>query len=310
MVFKRFGFLPALVLLRSMVLAADSDSCAFDGGFALRTPNAECPEDASVSCGQGLQIRCCPSGFECGYNDSYCCETGVDCKDEANDHPQCPDTTWSVWSYNENGTLGWCCDSGYFGFSLLDGSGVGCQAVGDTIDTTSSKTVYEIATKTASVCSSSTTSATTSATTTTTTTAPATSTPAASTQSKGLSGGSIAGIAIGASAAIVIAAMAARFFLRRSQQKKDALLPVEELPADKPAGGGAAAGEDKTTSHDGVYEMEPGNERHEMQAENQRYEMASEDRPSEMDGQRGVVHHGRESEEVERFELPSENYRD
>ncbi|KAI1263148.1 hypothetical protein F5Y18DRAFT_394765 [Xylariaceae sp. FL1019] len=307
MVFKQFGILPILVLLQGIAFAADSDTCAFDGGFALRTPNAECPEDAPVSCGAGLQIRCCPSGFECGYNDSYCCENGVDCKDESNDNPQCPDTTWSVWSYNQNGTLGWCCDSGYFGFSLLDGTAVGCQAVGNTIDTTNSKTVYQIATKTASVCTTSTTS-TTSATTTTSTSS-ATSTPAPSTKhDNGLSGGSIAGIAIGASAAIVILAMAARFFLRRSQAKKDALLPVEELPADKPAGAGA--GTDKTTHHDAVYEMEPGNERHEMESENQRYEMASESQRHEMDGQGGVAHHGRESEEVERFEMPTENYRD
>ncbi|KAI1418945.1 hypothetical protein F5Y12DRAFT_359172 [Xylaria sp. FL1777] len=142
------GVLLPLILISSSVFAKDS-TCGFSGGWPIRKASG-CNSDAPVSCGLGLQPRCCPSGFEClvvpsfdGTSLAYCCPPGQDCAAETNDHPQCPVSSWNAWAYNSDGTRGWCCEEGYYGFATLAEDAVGCQPIGKDVDTE----VYETATQ-------------------------------------------------------------------------------------------------------------------------------------------------------------------
>ena len=66
------------ILLICLVYGAAADTCDPRGGFALRSPDQKCPDDAPVECSNGLQIRCCASGLVCNENDDrYCCESGM-----------------------------------------------------------------------------------------------------------------------------------------------------------------------------------------------------------------------------------------
>ncbi|KAI0101624.1 hypothetical protein GGR51DRAFT_529623 [Nemania sp. FL0031] len=167
------GLLLPLILISSSVFAQDS-TCGFSGGWPVRKASG-CNSDAPVSCGLGLQPRCCPSGFEClvvpsfdGTSLAYCCPPGQDCAAETNDHPQCPVSSWNAWAYNSDGTRGWCCEEGYYGFATLAEDGVGCQPIGRDIDTESYETATQFfAQSLACASSSATTVATTVATTTT-----------------------------------------------------------------------------------------------------------------------------------------------
>ena len=68
-----------------------TSTCAYAGGWSLRIA-ALCPPTAPVSCGTGLQNRCCPSGFECVgsgvYQGNYCCLSGKNCQPQASQTPQ------------------------------------------------------------------------------------------------------------------------------------------------------------------------------------------------------------------------------
>lgn len=66
------------ILLICLVYGAAADTCDPRGGFALRSPDQKCPDDAPVECSNGLQIRCCASGLVCNEDDDrYCCESGM-----------------------------------------------------------------------------------------------------------------------------------------------------------------------------------------------------------------------------------------
>ncbi|KAJ3574698.1 hypothetical protein NPX13_g4284 [Xylaria arbuscula] len=135
-----------IVLLSSSVFAGDS-TCGFSGGWPIRRSGG-CDADAPVSCGVGIQPRCCPSSFECliiaepsGSSLAYCCPPGQDCAEETNAHSQCPVSSWNVWAYNSDGTRAWCCEEGYYGYATLAEDAVGCQPIDEDIDTRRYETV-------------------------------------------------------------------------------------------------------------------------------------------------------------------------
>ncbi|KAH9904717.1 hypothetical protein F4778DRAFT_42578 [Xylariomycetidae sp. FL2044] len=222
-----FLLLPALCASFG-ALAASSD-CGFLGGFPLRT-SGDCPSEAPVTCGVGLQSRCCPSGFACV--GSYCCQSGQNCRADIEDHPQCPTTAWNLWAYNSNGSLGWCCDPNEFGFATLSNNAVGCQPIGQTIDTDSYHTVTQFFPQSTVCASTSTSTTSTSTSTTSTSTAsssggsqiteapPAESSSSAVSEGSSLSAGGIAGVAIGAVAGVALAGVAGWLVLRRRGMKR------------------------------------------------------------------------------------------
>ncbi|KAI1318468.1 hypothetical protein F5Y16DRAFT_118433 [Xylariaceae sp. FL0255] len=156
-----YSLLLLVSLLHARVLA-QSSTCGFIGGYPLRDPYG-CPSYAPQACGVGLEPKCCPDGFNCledyttGW--TYCCEPGQDCKAETVAHPQCPESTWNVWAYESDGSRGWCCGPNDYGFATLSNDGVGCQAIGEDVDTDLYHTVTQFFTQSA-VCTSSPTSST------------------------------------------------------------------------------------------------------------------------------------------------------
>ncbi|KAI1354256.1 hypothetical protein F5Y01DRAFT_26593 [Xylaria sp. FL0043] len=238
-VYEMFSLL-LISLLHSRAIAQSSD-CGFIGGYPLRQSDS-CPSDAPIACGVGLQPRCCPSGFACVADTStggtYCCESGTNCIADVDSHPQCPKPTWNVWAYVSNGSRGWCCEPNYYGFATLANDGVGCQRIGDTIDTDTYHTVTQFFTSSV-VCTSSSTTSSPTATTTSTTSSSASpslsgSTPSSSSMPKNrgssLSAGGIAGVAIGAAAGVVLIAAVARLLIKRRAARIPA--PVKSaLPA-------------------------------------------------------------------------------
>ncbi|KAI1279656.1 hypothetical protein F5Y07DRAFT_29598 [Xylaria sp. FL0933] len=232
-------------LLHSRATAQSSD-CGFIGGYPLRQSDS-CPSDAPITCGVGLQPRCCPSGFACvadsSTNGTYCCESGTNCIADVDSHPQCPKPTWNVWAYVSDGSRGWCCEPNYYGFATLANDGVGCQRIGDTIDTDTYHTVTQFFTSSVICTSSSTTSSPTATTASTTSTStspslsgstPSGSTPSTSSMPKNhgssLNAGSIAGVAIGAAAGIVLIAAVAWLLVKR-RAARNAAPVISELPA-------------------------------------------------------------------------------
>ncbi|KAI1323405.1 hypothetical protein F5Y16DRAFT_383737 [Xylariaceae sp. FL0255] len=224
------------LLLRSKVSAQTSADCGFIGGYPLRNADS-CPSDAPVTCGVGLQPRCCPSGFDCvsdpTTNGTYCCESGQNCVSESESHPQCPESTWNVWAYDSDGSRGWCCEDSFYGFATLANDGVGCQPIGESIDTDEYHTVTQYFTQSIT-CSSSSSVATTSTssssvqTTTPIPTGSGTPTPTPThSPSAGLSVGGIVGVAIGAAALIVLIAVAGWYCMSRRRNKSPGASPVE-----------------------------------------------------------------------------------
>ncbi|KAI0446714.1 hypothetical protein F4803DRAFT_502115 [Xylaria telfairii] len=235
-------------LLQSRAIA-QSSGCGFIGGYPLRDPDS-CPPDAPITCGVGLQPRCCPSGFACitdTTNGTYCCETGTNCIADTISHPQCPKSNWNVWAYVTDGSRGWCCEPNYYGFATLANDGVGCQPIGDTIDTNKYHTVTQFFTSSVFCTSSSTASSsiTTPATSSLTTLISTTSSPAESSPSipashnSGLGAGGIAGVAIGAFAGVSLIAVATWLLKRRRSTRNRApetSHPAELAGPSKPSG--------------------------------------------------------------------------
>ncbi|KAI1357950.1 hypothetical protein F5Y08DRAFT_322992 [Xylaria arbuscula] len=225
--------------------SAESSDCGFVGGYPLRDPDS-CPSDAPITCGVGLQPRCCPSGFACitdtTTNGTYCCENGVNCIADTVAHPQCPVANWNVWAYDSDGSRGWCCEPNYYGFATLANDGVGCQPIGDTIDTDTYHTVTQFFTSSVFCTSSSTTSSsiatqTTSSSTTSSPTESAPSIPAS--HSSGLGAGGIAGVVIGAVAGVALIVVAIWLWKRRQLARNEP--PATSNPAElggpsKPSG--------------------------------------------------------------------------
>ncbi|KAJ3577201.1 hypothetical protein NPX13_g3362 [Xylaria arbuscula] len=225
--------------------SAESSDCGFVGGYPLRDPDS-CPSDAPITCGVGLQPRCCPSGFACitdaTTNGTYCCENGVNCIADTIAHPQCPVANWNVWAYDSDGSRGWCCEPNYYGFATLANDGVGCQPIGDTIDTDTYHTVTQFFTSSVFCTSSSTTSSsiatqTTSSSTTSSPTESAPSIPAS--HNSGLGAGGIAGVVIGAVAGVAFIVVAIWLWKRRQLARNEP--PATSHPAElagpsKPSG--------------------------------------------------------------------------
>ncbi|KAI1302001.1 hypothetical protein F5Y03DRAFT_214802 [Xylaria venustula] len=248
-------FNPLFTSLLQSRATVRSSGCGFVGGYPLRDPDS-CPSDAPVTCGVGLQPRCCPSGFDCvtdtTTNGTYCCGNGTDCIADTISHPQCPESNWNVWAYDSDGSRGWCCEPNYYGFATLANDGVGCQPIGDTIDTDTYHIVTQFFTSsvlcTSSSAISSPTSTSSSTITSSSTTAPTTSrstissesaTSIPTSQNSGLSAGSIAGVAIGAVAGVFIIAVAIWLLLRRRSTRNGAPATshAAELPGpSKPTG--------------------------------------------------------------------------
>lgn len=249
--------LPAFLLLIGLLVLqlavvtrvrAEQDVCPFDGGSSLRVNATKCPTSAPISCGSGLQPRCCPSGTQCAgeglYLNNYCCSTDdstnasiAACIDDIVAYPRCAVSTWTL--FDINGTIesgAWCClkdnNGTYQAPTTGNGGGVRCVDAPDSDDEDPPDdlqiwAVYveqETCTSASASASSSTTATATDTASATTSSAAATSTAAAASGSK-ISGGAIAGIVIGCVAGIGLLAAAA-FFVWRRQHAKKADVPV------------------------------------------------------------------------------------
>ncbi|TDZ24295.1 hypothetical protein Cob_v003015 [Colletotrichum orbiculare MAFF 240422] len=127
------GGVLGLSLFAAQVISAQE--CGHLGGWSLRFPSSSCPQDAPFECGkaQGLQVRCCPSGYSCAgngsYEGNYCCQgsTDVECADSSYEHPKCPEPSWSLWGANDTvdnspDTGAWCCKPGFKGIYRDNGT--------------------------------------------------------------------------------------------------------------------------------------------------------------------------------------------
>ncbi|KAK8115791.1 hypothetical protein PG984_012293 [Apiospora sp. TS-2023a] len=190
-------FITLLLLLGVAPPVESTIVCPFEGGWSLRIDAINCPIDAPVNCGKGLQQRCCPPGLACAgegdFGGNYCCKAGEDCISQASSSPQCPDPTYTLWG--GNGTLdngGFCCKPGSNGFYEGKMEGVGCTAAG--VRTLPTNEYFASTVRTVACVSS----ASSSFPSTPIGSTPMATAAAAGSSSSSISSGTIAGIAVGA----------------------------------------------------------------------------------------------------------------
>ncbi|KAH7403868.1 hypothetical protein BKA64DRAFT_462022 [Cadophora sp. MPI-SDFR-AT-0126] len=90
---------------------------AYQGGWALGIPGADCPAIAPVACptrSGTVNPTCCPEGQLCdGTIYPYCCPTGSDCFSTVQNLPVCANQTWNM--YILTGDQYFCCEPGQYG---------------------------------------------------------------------------------------------------------------------------------------------------------------------------------------------------
>ncbi|KAH6718650.1 hypothetical protein BKA61DRAFT_261164 [Leptodontidium sp. MPI-SDFR-AT-0119] len=100
-------------------LAAQSlqHRAAYQGGWALGLPGADCPAIAPVACSTmsgNVNPTCCPEGQLCnGSIYPYCCPTGSDCFSIVQNLPVCANQTWNMYILETDQYF--CCEPGQFG---------------------------------------------------------------------------------------------------------------------------------------------------------------------------------------------------
>ncbi|KAH7308336.1 hypothetical protein BKA65DRAFT_177219 [Rhexocercosporidium sp. MPI-PUGE-AT-0058] len=115
-----FPFLSSLTQAYQLApLAAQSlqHRAAYQGGWALSLPGADCPVIAPVACSTRsgtVNPTCCPEGQLCdGTIYPYCCPTGSDCFSTVENLPVCANSTWNM--YVLTGAQYFCCEPGQYG---------------------------------------------------------------------------------------------------------------------------------------------------------------------------------------------------
>ncbi|KAK0114879.1 hypothetical protein ONS96_013359 [Cadophora gregata f. sp. sojae] len=90
---------------------------AYQGGWALGIPGADCPAIAPVACptrSGTVNPACCPEGQLCdGTIYPYCCPTGSDCFSTVQNLPVCANQTWNMYILTSDQYF--CCEPGQYG---------------------------------------------------------------------------------------------------------------------------------------------------------------------------------------------------